>query len=1129
MDFSLPPESADANTSASNSASSQATNQTSVQGGSRSSGLHDGYGSQVAGKDFVTPKAADSTSPLSGFAADRTSSNQLEYFTNHQFSRSFNSLVLDDINHELNNAKRTRKTINKSPPFNLKQDLYSETDNIDSFLEDDDDNNKIDMDDSPPAIEDDPHPVLPSLLSKHETEKITYSNDSYWSQRPAIKRSSKFLNLSLDSSKYGSQPHTTITQIKGANKTQVNDVVQRILSSSKKDSPGSKKIAQQEASSPTITRTPLNKFKRPHQLVSQSPSPHSQSTIALKEKEVGENPLIVTTTSSPSTIRSKSSTSNQEILTRSLGIGMQSSPSSSPSYASKNSHLYSPSKLGLNGFKMFKNSNKTAIISPNRPPSQGSSFGYNSATQRLATLFDIDQQNTPDTVFSNKSSSQSFSPMSISSKTNNLPTVNNKFRKTINIKSPFTSRKADSGFVNSKKEYQVFDNIDSRFDASPTHVKSKSLTAPHNLSRSGFHIYEDTPEDTKRTRSLHQIQPRRNFPDDDKENEHKTGTPKQQSSYKFVKPLQTAFKSTGLVKKNSITNVNTSTNNRKAPPETPIKRHPVMMVENDIDTPTSANYYNVFKGSSLSNVITSYKDNDKDSSNLSDTLDTSIEVARHQASYYSHDDSTTSIIKETPSKKDQNPNDSSIPTELDVDMVLDDIVPETPTKSVKKSHSTPANFSPLLYHYDKTSTVKQNITDANMKYLDDKDEPSTPTTLQNPLSKSKLLASANKHYDSIQSSQITLCSDIPKQTKIDDHLIEKFGMKNIKFLGSGEFSTAYECSFQNQKFAIKKTKKPVIGKLERKAIMREVEALRVLSSVRDNEDIDLQEQEDGKDNLVYFIEAWEYDNYFYIMTEFCEGGSLYDFLEENKNYKIDEFRIWKILIEILNGLKFIHSKNYLHLDLKPANIFVTFEGSLKIGDFGLATKLPILEKDFDLEGDRNYIAPELINDKIYTPFADIFSVGLIILEIAANIILPDNGSPWRKLRSGDLSDAGRLSSDNISDFLQHQNFSSLTSYNTSNSSNSLDKAYLQSSNSRTQRNGQNMNARRMIPKWAPDFLIACDSNNLDELVSKMLRPNPFDRPNAKSILEMHECVVVENRRKAGATIFEGEFGPSDDE
>lgn len=332
----------------------------------------------------------------------------------------------------------------------------------------------------------------------------------------------------------------------------------------------------------------------------------------------------------------------------------------------------------------------------------------------------------------------------------------------------------------------------------------------------------------------------------------------------------------------------------------------------------------------------------------------------------------------------------------------------------------------------------------------------------------------------------------------------------------------------------------------------------MLTSVKDNEKLNLQEQEEGKEYLVYFIEAWEFNNYYYIMTEFCDNGTLFDFLEENKNYKIDEFRIWKILIEILNGLKFIHLKNYLHLDLKPANIFVTFEGSLKIGDFGLATKLPILEKDFDLEGDRNYIAPELINDKIYTPFADIFSVGLMILEIAANIILPDNGTPWRKLRSGDLSDAGKLSSDNISIFLQHQNFSSTTSYNTNvnfssnqslnfegpanfqlplsgSSANSKEKNLLTPNVPTVATSGCSTstirNIRDLIPAWAPEFLISGDLMILDKLVNKMLRPNPFDRPNATMILEMDECVTIENLRKAGATIFEGEFGPNpnDDE
>lgn len=61
--------------------------------------------------------------------------NLLEYFTNNHFSRSFNSLILDDIKDELNphpSGGSSRKKINKSPPFNVKQDYYG--DKIDAYL-----------------------------------------------------------------------------------------------------------------------------------------------------------------------------------------------------------------------------------------------------------------------------------------------------------------------------------------------------------------------------------------------------------------------------------------------------------------------------------------------------------------------------------------------------------------------------------------------------------------------------------------------------------------------------------------------------------------------------------------------------------------------------------------------------------------------------------------------------------------------------------------------------------------------------------------------------------------------------------------------------------------------------------
>ncbi|KAJ3017590.1 hypothetical protein HKX48_003455 [Thoreauomyces humboldtii] len=134
------------------------------------------------------------------------------------------------------------------------------------------------------------------------------------------------------------------------------------------------------------------------------------------------------------------------------------------------------------------------------------------------------------------------------------------------------------------------------------------------------------------------------------------------------------------------------------------------------------------------------------------------------------------------------------------------------------------------------------------------------------------------------------------------------------------------------------------------------------------------------------------------------GGSLDTYLEVHcRDSSLDEYRIWHILSEVVQGVKHIHDLNIVHLDLKPGNIFITEEGSLKIGDFGLASRAPVSRHD-DREGDRTYIAPEILRDPSFGKPADIFSVGLIMLEIAANVILPENGPYWHKLRTGDLSE-----------------------------------------------------------------------------------------------------------------------------
>lgn len=906
------------------------------------------------------------------------------YFYN-TFSRSFNTLILDD-----DSQTHKKKKISKSPPFNLKHDTGASGYDDDTI--------------QPVRLFNQRNPTQQTSLNDPSPEKYSgqesrihsgtsnnssllqtlqppnilnqMSLDSDDERTSSIKRSSKYLNLSIELSALKPRPEVDLIP-------NLNEIETPVFKSGE--------------------HTP-NQFKRPHQLVSQSPSP---SSVGLGAK------------------------SSSHLLLSGLG----------------SSGLHSPAKMG-------------------KTPTRSNPINMSTPFSRVSNKL-------------RKTSDSPFRTENLKNDEKSITAFNNQLGKP--NKSQMLADQASSpsmSYQSSPLKGHVTDFMD--MSESPSRYKKPAQPT--------VTIYEDTTADIRRNRTHHAELYVDTPIDDDKENIHEPKSKLDESkSYRFVKPLQTAFRSTGLLKKNSIASIG-----RKRPPETPVKPHPVMFL----------------KESKEPLKLTLGPDNS----------DVSIEIGRNAAALGSVTDlgSNDSFFKiPSPAKTSSRSNKVSVLGDFDIDFDSDDSMnPETPTKAVKKSHSTPANFSPLSYKHLHLKLPK-NQPQTLVSRMKSKMEPSTPTALYHELGGEGMFSS----------SQVTI-----KEPKIDDHLVKKFGIKNIKYLGSGEFSLAFECSFQGQRYAIKRTKRPVLGKLELKTIRREIEALRVLTSVKDNEKANLQEQEEGKDFLVYFIEAWDFNDYYYIMTEFCEGGTLFQFLEENKNYKIDEFRVWKILIEILSGLRFIHMKNYLHLDLKPANIFVTFEGFLKIGDFGLATKLPILEKDFDLEGDRNYIAPELINDKIYTPFADIFSVGLMILEIATNVILPDNGTPWRKLRSGDLSDAGKLSSDNISDFLLHRNFSSLTSYN-SMANSSTSSLYPSTTIQLQQPNTtiREVDLRDVIPSGAPDFLVACGSNNLDQLVHKMLRPDPFERPTAKAILEMPECITIEERRKAGAIIFEGEFGPTDDD
>lgn len=198
-------------------------------------------------------------------------------------------------------------------------------------------------------------------------------------------------------------------------------------------------------------------------------------------------------------------------------------------------------------------------------------------------------------------------------------------------------------------------------------------------------------------------------------------------------------------------------------------------------------------------------------------------------------------------------------------------------------------------------------------------------------------------------------------------------------------------------------------------------------------------------------------------------------------------------------------------------------------------------KGVDAEGDREYIAPEILLGQIDKP-ADIFALGLIILETACNVFLPDNGPAWQALRSGDLSNVGTLTGGEANAVVRDANGipieheSRISHIGDDGEIGSISPGALGKlrgfpfgamTHDPSNLFGAHKRREEHIP---PDFMK--DPENLvslDNLVKRMLSPNPADRPTAKDLLATYSITWVNNRRTAGATVYEGNWGPEQPE
>ena len=209
----------------------------------------------------------------------------------------------------------------------------------------------------------------------------------------------------------------------------------------------------------------------------------------------------------------------------------------------------------------------------------------------------------------------------------------------------------------------------------------------------------------------------------------------------------------------------------------------------------------------------------------------------------------------------------------------------------------------------------------------------------------------------------------------------EFGTK----LGKGAFGSVsiVKRKEDQQTYAMKRVKMINLNQKEKDNSFNEV---RILASLRHK-------------NIIGYKEAFfdEKSSTLNIVMEYADDGDLSSKIKDmlKKHLQFEENTIWSILIQILEGLNYLHKSSVIHRDLKSANIFLTKKGIVKIGDLNVSI---IAKKDLAVTqtGTPYYAAPEVWDNEKYNNKCDIWSVGCIIYEMAS-LHVPFRGTSIQQL------------------------------------------------------------------------------------------------------------------------------------